>query len=281
MAITFFNWTSGTAGDYLLNLAYLQHQGQDLREASTYTDFDQFEIFSNFQDRNGFVMGNNQWGSRFNMIELSTEEDWISSRFIHDFKLEWNLPWKEIEEESNELNKHVIIQTHGLRDLINSTLFDHDKDVIYRNSVNLYTTEETEDFIKNIMHFKSIDDDREETDSWIDEENNENLHDMSADYSYYDVFFNEDHSHFHSLLEKFGVDLYSDETTIAYLNESRRLYVESNKESEQIYKKSISSDKKEYIKSSKNKEISFSNYLEMVMKQDHLLLDLKRWNQDL
>lgn len=265
MAITFFNWTSGTGGDYLLNLAFLYHQRNEKKKDP------------NFKFT-GFAMGNNQWTAPFNMIELSTQEDWISSRFIHVFKMEWCLPWEEIAEEANMINRHLLVQTHGLNSIINSTVVNEDRYVIYNNTTNLFVNDENKPFVCDMIHAKAIEEERAETDEWVEEDNKETIHSKSRNHEWGEVFLSEDTSSYHSLLSELGVDI-NDEELVLKLNESRRLYNMANKILKEIYDKSISQKKTKQLLASKERRYSFDNMNNLLLKQEHLLYDLTKWNE--
>jgi hypothetical protein len=254
MPTTFFNWTSGTGGDYILSIAYLYHKRKDFI---------------------GYVMGSNQWVAPYQKIHLSTEEDIVGSRFIHMFKCEWHMPWKEICEHYDDVGEHLFVQTHDIIKIIDSTVDDYDRIPIYENSVNLYVSHDKKDFIKDMIHAKTIQENRSETDNWVDEDNKEFIDIVSKNYDYSDVFYGNDKSQFHSLLSDMGIDV-SDENFIKLAEESLRLYNLCNIKLQEIYHKCMEEGKATYLLDIQQKRYNHNSMSLMVLNQENLLNNLTK-----
>lgn len=259
MAITFFNWTSGTGGDYLLNLAYLWHQKER----------DENFLFD------GFAMGQNQWTAPVQDINLETGEDVVSCRFIHIFKTTWHMPWKNIAEDWED--KQLIIQTHSILEILEHTVDHHDREIIYDNTHSLvYSKKETRELICDLMHAKAIEETRDTTDEWVDHDNDVILPWTVNYHTYEDVFLSEDTSAFRKLLGSLGVDL-NDEEFLEKADQSRKMYNQGNSMIREIYNNALQTGNLELLNQSQEKRYTYTNINSMLLRQSELLMDIHNW----
>lgn len=265
MALKFFNWTSGTGGDYLLTLSFLYKYRNRIEN-----DKD-FRFTSNIQLQN-------QWQAPSQKIILDQSGDIVDSRFIHRYKHEWHMPWERVLEDTELDETHIVIQTHSLPLLADSTCDDCDRDVIYDNAISLHTTDKSVDFVREMIHAKACDEEREDTDKWVDDDNVTNFSENCKYYAYEDVFWSEDKESFNSLMSDLGVDV-ADSEFMEKVYESLELYTSTNNILREIYVKLSKKDAvKDLIDLAEGKSPVY-NFDQMLKTQTELKAKLTRWNE--